>query len=63
MIMNLLDVTTPFNYYGPGKKILFKIPLLGTMLRANGVVPIDRKNLKKAIETINNLAQYCKKTG
>jgi len=39
-----MNITTPFVYRGPGKKSLFKIPILGTALRANGGVPIDRRN-------------------
>ena len=57
------DTTTPYPYRGPGKKSLFKIPLLNTMMRANGMIPIDRKNRKTAIESINKLGMYAKRDG
>jgi 1-acyl-sn-glycerol-3-phosphate acyltransferase len=63
LILYFLDATSPFWYKGPGKKSLFKIPVMSTILAANGVVPIDRTNLQSAIKSLNSLAKECKKHG
>lgn len=49
----------PVNFIA--KKSLFKIPFFSSCLKAHGTVPIDRTNLKNAIDSLSVAAEMVKK--
>jgi 1-acyl-sn-glycerol-3-phosphate acyltransferase len=51
--MSILDVTWPFFTHFVSKKDLFKIPLIGFLMKMGGQIPIDRENLKAAIGSLD----------
>jgi len=56
----LLHLIFPNYLHFIGKKSLFKIPLLGRVLKILGQIPIDRSNLQAAIETLKAAGQLAR---
>lgn len=56
----VLDLIFPNYLHFIGKKSLFKIPLLGRVLKILGQIPIDRSNLQAAIETLKAAGQLAR---
>ncbi len=49
--------TLPVYFRWLAKEELFKIPIFGSAMLANGAIPIDRSDRKKAFESLNKAAE------
>jgi 1-acyl-sn-glycerol-3-phosphate acyltransferase len=62
-IIDILVLTKhlPLPFHFVAKDSLFKIPLFGFIMKAAGFVPINREQPRRALETINDIAERVKK--
>jgi len=62
-IIDILVLTKhlPLPFHFVAKDSLFKVPLFGFIMKAAGFVPINREQPRRALETINDIADRVKK--